>query len=95
MVSGIDTVYDLRDEINVLRTKVEIFQPTLDSFGGRLEDIESKISKLESNLGYLIRSINKTNSLFETRMYDIEIDSKTLKKDFGVLKDIIQTDNPE
>ena len=61
MVSGVDTVYDLRDEINVLRTKVEIFQPTLDSFDGRLEDIESKISKLESNLGYLIRSINKTN----------------------------------
>lgn len=57
MVSGVDTVYNLRDDIGVLRTKVEMFQPTLNSLDGRMEDIESRLLKLEKNLGYLIRDI--------------------------------------
>ena len=55
IVSGIDTVYDLRDEVGELRTRVEMFQPSLNSLAGRMDDIESRIAKLETNLGYLIR----------------------------------------
>lgn len=57
MVSGIDTVYDLRDEVGALRTRLEMFQPTVNSLEGRLEDIESRITKLETNLGHLISDI--------------------------------------
>ena len=55
MVSGVDTVYNLRDEVGVLRTRIEMFQPTLDSLEGRMEDIENRVSKLENNLGALIK----------------------------------------
>lgn len=57
IVSGVDTVYDLRDEVGTLRTRVEMFQPTLDSLAGRMEDIENKISSLETKLGYLIKEL--------------------------------------
>lgn len=60
MVSGIDTVYDLRDEVGVLRTRIEMFQPTVNSLEGRLEDIESRITKLENNLGRLISDIKSS-----------------------------------
>lgn len=60
MVSGIDTVYDLRDEVGVLRTRIEIIQPTVNSLEGRLEDIESRITKLETNLGRLISDIKSS-----------------------------------
>jgi hypothetical protein len=55
MVSGVDTVYDLRDEVGVLRTRVEMFQPTLDSLVGRMDDIENKVTSLDTKLGYLIK----------------------------------------
>lgn len=60
MVSGIDTVYDLRDEVGVLRTRIEIIQPAVNSLEGRLEDIESRITKLETNLGRLISDIKSS-----------------------------------
>jgi hypothetical protein len=63
MVSGIDTVYGLRDEVSLLRTKVETIQPYVNSLEGRIENIEGRISKLETNLGYLIRNINSQNSV--------------------------------
>lgn len=59
MVSGVDTVYNLRDEVGALRTRVEMFQPTLDSLDGRMVDVENRITKLETNLGYLISMMNK------------------------------------
>ena len=59
MVSGVDTVYDLRDDVAALRTRIEMFQPAVNSLNGRLEDIESRITKLETNLGYLINDIIK------------------------------------
>ena len=59
IVSGVDTVYDLRDEVGVLRTRVEMFQPTLNSIEGRIGDIDSRITKLETNLGYLIEDVRK------------------------------------
>jgi hypothetical protein len=61
MVSGVDTVYDLRDEIGVLRTRVEMFQPTLNSLVGRMENVEDKIGRLETNLGYLIQALDNIN----------------------------------
>ena len=60
MVSGIDTVYNLRDEVGALRTRIEMFQPTVNSLEGRLEDIESRITKLENNLGRLISDIKSS-----------------------------------
>ena len=59
MVSGVDTVYDLRDEVGVLRTRVEMIQPSINSIEGRIETIESRITKLETNLGYLISDVSK------------------------------------
>lgn len=58
MVSGIDTVYDLRNDVGVLRTKVEMFQPSLDSLSGRMDSVENKVSSLESKLGYLIKELD-------------------------------------
>ena len=57
MVSGIDTVYELRNDVNVLRSKVDMFQPTLNSLEGRIENIESRLTKIETNFGYLIKDI--------------------------------------
>jgi hypothetical protein len=58
MVSGIDTVYDLSNDVSLLRTRVEMFQPSLDSLSGRMEDIENRITKLETNLGYLVSIVD-------------------------------------
>ena len=60
MVSGVDTVYDLRDEVAILRTHIEMIQPSIDSLDGRLADIENRIVKLETNLGYLISDIKNS-----------------------------------
>ena len=59
MVSGVDTVYDLRDEVGILRTKVEMFQPTLDSLVGRIESLEKQMTQLDTNLNYLIKDLKK------------------------------------
>jgi predicted nucleic acid-binding Zn-ribbon protein len=59
MVSGVDTVYDLRDEVSALRTRVEMFQPTLNSIEGQVDDMNRRITKLEINLGYLISEVSK------------------------------------
>ena len=58
MVSGIDTVYDLRNDVGVLRTRVEMFQPSLDSLRGRMDSVENKVSSLESKLGFLIKELD-------------------------------------
>ena len=63
MVSGVDTVYDLRDEVSELRTRVEMFQPTLDSLVGRMDDVENKVTALETKLGYLIREFDNFNKM--------------------------------
>jgi uncharacterized protein YoxC len=54
IVSGIDAVYDLNNNVSVLRTMVEMLQPSIDSLSGRIDSIESRVTKLETNLGYLI-----------------------------------------
>lgn len=57
MVSGVDTVYNLRDEVSILRTSVEMFQPSINSLKGQMENIEKRVAKLENDLGYLIRDM--------------------------------------
>ena len=57
MVSGIDTVYDLRDEVDSLRGRVEMFQPSINSLQGRLDSVENRITQLETKLGYLIKEV--------------------------------------
>ena len=58
IVSGVDTVYDLRDMVGELRTRVEMFQPTLNSMEGRMESVEGKISSLETQIGYIIKELD-------------------------------------
>jgi hypothetical protein len=83
IVSGVDTVYDLRDEISELRTRIEMFQPTLNSLDGRLGAVENKISSLENNLGYIIKEFNNirmsVDSAFGSRVSVLESNVETLK----------------
>ena len=55
IVSGVDTMYELRDNVVILRNKIELVQPTIDSLEGRMNNVESMLSTLNNNLGYLIR----------------------------------------
>lgn len=66
MVSGIDTVYDLRDEVGSLRGRVEMFQPSLNSLQGRLESVENRITQLETKLGYLIKEVKNISGSIVT-----------------------------
>ena len=72
MVSGVDTVYELRNDVSVLRTKVEMFQPRLDSLEGRIDNVEDRISELETNLGYLISDVKKITSDIKPRIITLE-----------------------
>ena len=57
IMSGVDSVNELRGEVGSLRTKIEMIQPSIYSLEGRVNDIESRLTKLETNLGYLISDI--------------------------------------
>jgi hypothetical protein len=73
IVSGVDTMYELRDDVGILRNKIEMIQPAINSLEGRMDDIESKISKIENNLGYLIgdiKTFEKGILNFENRVSD-------------------------
>ena len=91
MVSGIDTVYELRDEVSVLRTKVEMFQPVLDLLSGRVDDVENKLSRFENNFGYLIRDIEQNKNIISDleRRVNGEIDS--VKSDINTINGNIET----
>ena len=95
MVSGIDTVYELRDEVSVLRTKVEMFQPVLDLLSGRVDDVENKLSRFENNFGYLIRDIEQTKNIIIDleKRFNGEIDS--VKSDITTINGNIDTINGE
>ena len=73
MVSGIDTVYELRNDVGALRTKIEMFQPKLDLLEGRIINSESRIAKLETNLGYLIKDIKSIEDKVRDLNLNIEI----------------------
>ena len=59
IVTGVDTVYSLRDDVSILRTKVEMLQPSINSLEGRMDDVESRLTKLETKLGYIITLLKK------------------------------------
>ena len=77
IVSGVDTVYDLRDEIGELRTRVEMFQPSLNSLVGRMESIEERVTSLETKFGYLIKELDVVNK----RGVDLDGKYKKMKED--------------
>ena len=90
MVSGVDTVYELRNDVGVLRTKVEMFQPRLDLLEGRIDDIDGRILKLETNLGYLISDVKKIASDINPRISTLEKEVGDL---FNLIDDITNSDN--
>lgn len=92
MVSGVDTVYDLRDEVGVLRTKVEMFQPALNSIEGRMDDLEIKITKLEANLGYLINDVSKLVQIPELKGENAKTLVERINKMESILRDIAKED---
>lgn len=59
IVSGVDNIYDLRNEVGLLRTRIEMLQPSIDSLEGRFDNIENRITRLETNFGYLINDLKK------------------------------------
>ena len=90
IVSGVDTVYELRNDVGVLRTKVEMFQPRLDLLEGRIDDIEDRILKLETNLGYLISDIKKLTADVNPRISTLEKEVSDLS---NLIDDITNSDN--
>jgi archaellum component FlaC len=87
MVSGVDTVYELRNDVGVLRTKVEMFQPRLDLLEGRIDNVEDRISKLETNLGYLINDVKKITSDINPRIFTLENNIKDNISGIKILED--------
>ena len=71
MVSGIDSVYDLMNEIDIIRARVEQFEPAINSLEGRMDDAESRISKLETNLGHLIVDIENRFTMVDNTFANI------------------------
>lgn len=72
IVSGVDTMYELIDNVSILKNKIEMIQPAINSLEGRMEDVESKISKIETNVGYLISDIKNIESRVETKLDEFE-----------------------
>ena len=93
VVSGIDTMYDLINDVGALRTRVEMFKPALDLLDGRLVEVENRVSKLEINLGSLISDIKRIENRFENRMYNIETDTKERIDNLNTNVQIIDDDN--
>jgi predicted nuclease with TOPRIM domain len=89
IVSGIDTVYDLRNEVSVLRTKIEIFQPTLNSLSVDVEGLLNKISILENKFGSLIVDITNKNN----KILNLENKISTLENKYSSLIDDITIKN--
>jgi archaellum component FlaC len=87
MVSGVDTVYELRNDVGVLRTKVEMFQPRLDLLEGRIDNVEDRISKLETNLGHLINDVKKITSDINPRIFTLENNIKDNISGIKILED--------
>ena len=86
IISGVDSVNDLRDNVSVLRTSIEMFQPTLNFLEGKIDNLESKITKLENNLGYLISDIKSLS-------VDLKSKISTLETNFETLNDLIENTN--
>ena len=79
IMSGVDSVYDLRSDVNALRTKVEMFQPTPNSLSGRIDNVENRVTSLETKLGYLIKEVDNINK----KTVDLGYSITSLKNDFN------------
>lgn len=86
IVSDIDTVLDLKNDVSELKMNVEMFQPTLNSLEGRVDSIESKIKNLETNLGYLISDIKSLTSDLKGRLSTLENSTNDLNDRVSTLE---------
>ena len=89
IVSGVDTVYELRDEVVVLRHYIETMQPIVNSFEGRIVNNENLLEKIKSDLGYLINDIKELNRKFTTLEIDVANGLNLFKDEIESYKDDI------
>jgi hypothetical protein len=80
IVSGIDSVSELRNEAGILRARVEQLRPSIDLLEGRMEDAESRITMLETNLGHLIVDIKNRYEKLESNINDIRSKYTRIRK---------------
>ena len=59
IMSGVDNVYNLSNDVNLLRARIEMFQPSIDSLKGRMDDVEKAKSEIDENIHFLIDKINE------------------------------------
>ncbi len=62
IMTGVDSIYELRNDVSSLMTKIEMFKPTIDSLEGRMNDIEDKVARLETNVGNIINVLTELNT---------------------------------
>ena len=71
IVTGIDTMYGLIEDVTILKNKFELLQPVINSLEGKLGDVENRVSKFEINMGYLIKDIEtKTQVMLDGERLD-------------------------
>ena len=71
IVTGIDTMYGLIEDVTILKNKFELLQPFINSLEGKLGDVENRVSKFEINMGYLIKDIEtKTQVMLDGERLD-------------------------
>jgi predicted nucleic acid-binding Zn-ribbon protein len=92
IVSGIDTVYELRDSVIVLRNSIETIQPIVNSFEGRLVNNENLLEKIKSDLGYLINDIKELNRNFTYLKIDVADGLNNFKEEIESYKSYIDND---
>jgi hypothetical protein len=61
IVSDVDSVYNLREDIDSIKSRASYNYSSIESLKYKLEDMESRLLKLETNLGLLINSITVKN----------------------------------
>ena len=80
IVSGIDSVNELRDEVGILRSRVEQLKPSIDLLDGRMEDAENRLAKLEINLGRLIEDTKNRYKELKSNIFDIRSNYTRIRK---------------
>jgi DNA repair ATPase RecN len=82
IVTGVDTMYGMIEDVAILKNKFELLQPVINSLEGKIGDVENRVSKYEINMGHLINRVSK----YEINMGYLNKDIETLKKDIETLK---------
>jgi hypothetical protein len=62
IVTGIDSLYDLRNEVYNLSGGINNYKQSIYVLDGRIGSLEDKVEELEKNIGYLITVISSMNS---------------------------------